>query len=221
MVQTNLKTKEDVIVEIPHEKFDPFEKYSNIWKQKANQYKLEINILLSNKDMFDYKSMLNEFKELRKISPKLQPQAGMLFISDSAMFNFSFGYIINVQSHRVREFFMNGKPKKTSVMRHYMLTVDKYGNMITVEFNVDNNGVAHFPYYIYLSDRGGQPSQWIAKERDIAIQKEASRRAQLIEITVGMWEDLISKINSLENRIEENKEELYRNYQRIHNSSEY
>ena len=208
------------IVEIPHEKFDPFDKHIDVWQEIARRYESEIDVLLNNRGMFDYKMMLKEFQELRKTSPKLQPQAGMLFISDSAMFNFSYGYIINVQSHRVREFFMNGKPKKTSVLRHYMLTVDRYGNLITVEFNVDNEGVAHFPYYIYLSDRGGMPSVWLSEAQQIAIQRETERRAQIMEVTVGMWEDLLGQIKSLENRIEENEKDLHDNYRRIHNSLE-
>lgn len=214
------KTKQEEIVEIPHEKFDPFDKYADVWREVAKRYESEIDVLLSNHGMFDYKMMLKEFQELRKTSPKLQPQAGMLFISDSSMFNWSFGYIINVQSHRVREFFMNGKPKKTSVLRHYMLTVDKYGNMITVEYNVDAEGVAHFPYYIYLSDRGGKPSEWLKTAHEIAVQQETERRSQIMQITVGMWEDMLNKIELLENKIEENERDLCDNYRRIYNSLE-
>lgn len=214
------KSKQEEIVEIPHEKFDPFDKYADVWREVAKRYEAEIDVLTENWKMFDYKMMLKEFQELRKTSPKLQPQAGMLFISDSAMFDFSYGYIINVQSHRVREFFMNGKPKKTSVLRHYILTVDRYGNMTTVEYNVDNEGVAHFPYYIYLSDRGGKPSEWLKTAHEIAVQQETERRSQIMQVTVGMWEDLLGQIKSLENKIEENEKDLRDNYRRIHNSLE-
>lgn len=186
------------------------------YRDLRTQYMSEIKIMRENKNIFYWNFNRAGYKQPL-------PKPGMWFYCDGGIFDFSFGFVVDVKHYYVRDTYKNGKPKKSYTLRHFMLCCGSNGNLKTVEFKLSEDGtMVSIPFWIYLKPNSELelPSAQLERTKEEETRKEEQRLSQKMEITVGLWESMLKKISSLESHINQLEQDLNDNYSRIPNPLE-
>ena len=128
------------------------------------------------------------------------------------------GYIL--ENVRVTEpvILKSGKPSKNKTVEKFYMIVASY-NFYTnnVELNVLDDSYKNSMESLAYAET---PEKFLETYKQYAKEFEEVRRSQKMTVTVGIWEDMLAKIEKINNRINELEHDLSENYTRRYNSQE-
>lgn len=128
------------------------------------------------------------------------------------------GYILDVIRETEPVMLKSGKPSKNKTEEKCYDVVASYNFYSSnIEVNVlDAYYVNDFENLAYAET----PEQFFNEYKRLEKEAEEKRRSQKMTITVGQWEDMLAKIDKVNNRLNELEHDLSENYERRYNSQE-